>query len=380
MKENKKFFGILVVVSMFAMLVLGGCAGQASQEAASQEEVVEEAPAEEAAASEDITIGISLPSKELARCLKDEEYLTANFDEMGYAYDVQFAQGDATIQTSQIENMITNGVDLLIISPWDGSSMTQVAEIAHDNDIPVISYDALILNSEYVDYYIADNLEEVGATQARYIVSALGLEDGNGPFNLEIVAGDPADSNAPYFYNGAINVLNPYIDNGQLVVQSGQISFSQTSTPGWDPMKAQSRMDAILSAHYTDKHLDAVLCSNDGMALGTISSLKSAGYGTTDTPLPVTTGQDCDIASIKSIIAGEQTMTVFKDIRELAKNAAYVADSIIKGEEPDLTKGTIFDNGVKDVPTLVVEPKPLDIDNYVELLLDSGYYTEDQFE
>lgn len=370
MKINKKSLAILLVVCMAGALILASCSTSEISSA--------DTSAEETVDSKDITIGISLPSKELARCLKDEEYLTANFDEMGYAYDVQFAQGDANIQISQIENMITNGVDLLIISPWDGSSMTQIAELAHDNGIPVISYDALILNSEYVDYYIADNLKEVGATQARYIVEALDLENGNGPYNLEIVAGDPADSNAPYFYDGAIEVLNPYIESGALVVQSGQVSFAQTSTPGWDPMKAQSRMDAIISTYYTDKHLDAVLCSNDGMALGTISSLKSAGYGTTETPLPITTGQDCDIASIKSIIAEEQTMTVFKDIRLLAKNAAYVADSILKGEEPDMSQGTIFNNGVKDVPTLVVEPKPLDILNYKELLLDSGYYLEDQ--
>jgi putative multiple sugar transport system substrate-binding protein len=322
-------------------------------------------------------IGISLPSKELARCLKDQEYLTKNLEDMGYEVDVQFGQGDANIQASQIENMITNGVSGLIISPWDGSSMTSTVELAHNNDIPVISYDALILGSDYIDYYSADNLTQIGVTQAQYIVDKLGVAEGKGPFNIEIVAGDPADSNAPYFYNGAMQVLQPYIDNGSLVVPSGQIDFSVVGTPGWDGAKAQARMDSILSTFYTDKKLDAVLCSNDGVALGTISALKSVGYGSADMPLPITTGQDCDIASIKSILAGEQTMTVFKDISILAKNAAYMIDCLVKGEEPVIDNPVIFNNKVKDVKAMVVEPKALDKDNCQQLLFDSGYYSED---
>lgn len=325
-------------------------------------------------------IGVSLPSKELARCLKDEEYLTKYLEEMGYEVDTQFGQGDANIQASQVENMITNGVSGIILSPWDGSSMTSVVELAHENDIPVIAYDALILGSEYIDYYSADDLVKIGATQAQYIVDKLDVANDAGPFNIEIVAGDPADSNAPYFYNGAMDILKPYIDNGSLVVQSGQIDFSVVGTPGWDGAKAQSRMDAILSTYYTDKKLDAVLCSNDGVALGTISALKSVGYGSADMPLPITTGQDCDIASIKSILAGEQTMTVFKDISILAKNASYMIDCLVKGEEPKITGGTIFNNKVKDVKAMVVDPKPLDKDNCQELLFDSGYYSEDMLD
>ncbi|MDD3139730.1 MAG: sugar ABC transporter substrate-binding protein [Lachnospiraceae bacterium] len=322
-------------------------------------------------------IGVSLPSKELARCLKDEEYLRANLEKMGYEVDVQFAQGDANIQVSQVENMITNGVSGLIISPWDGSSMTNAVKLAHENGIPVIAYDALILGSEYIDYYSADDLVKIGATQAQYIVDKLDVANGKGPFNIEIVAGDPADSNAPYFYNGAMDILKPYIENGSLVVPSGQIEFTVVGTPGWDGAKAQSRMDAILSTYYTDKTLDAVLCSNDGVALGTISALKSVGYGSKDLPLPITTGQDCDIASIKSILAGEQSMTVFKDISILAKNASYIIDCLVKGEVPEIENGTVFNNKVKDVKAMVVDPKPLDKDNCKELLFDSGYYKED---
>lgn len=366
MNKIKKMLAALVVICLSGALVLGCSSTQAAEDAPAGEE------------AKDVTVGISLPTKELARCLKDEQYLTEYLTEMGYKVDVQFAQGDINVQNQQIENMITSGADFLIISPMDSSGLTKVVELAHENNIPVLAYDALILNSPYIEYYVTDDLREVGATQARYIEDKLGLKDGNGPFNLEIVAGDPADSNAPYFYGGAIDVLMPYIENGQLVVQSGQVTFDQTATPGWDPMKAQARVDDILNAFYSDKRVDAVLCSNDGMALGAISALKSAGYGTPDLPLPVTTGQDCDIASIKSIIAGEQTSTVFKDISKLAKNAANVVDSLVKGEKPDTTNAIIFNNGVKDVETIVVQPIPLDVTNYKELLLDSGFYTEDQ--
>lgn len=358
----KKTMKKVLALALMGLMVLGMLAGCGSSEKAAEEKK---------------TIGVSLPSKELARCLKDEEYLVEDLTAMGYEVDVQFAQGDANIQASQVENMITNGVDGIILSPWDGSSMTKVVELAHENNIPVIAYDALVMGSEYIDYYSADDLIEIGATQARYIVEKLGVAEGKGPFNLEIVAGDPADSNAPYFYNGAIEVFQPYIDNGSLVVQSGQIAFDVTGTPGWDGAKAQSRMDAILSTYYTDKRVDAVLCSNDGVALGTISALKSVGYGSEELPLPITTGQDCDIASIKSILAGEQTMTVFKDINYLAENAAYMIDCLVKGEEPQIDNPTIFNNNVKDVKAMVVEPVALDAENCMELLFDSGYYSED---
>lgn len=326
------------------------------------------------------TVGISLPTKELARCLKDEEYLTEFLTDMGYKVEVQFGMGDANIQVAQIENLIARGVDGLIISPMDAFSMTAVVELAHENGIPVVAYDMLIMGSEHINYYCTDDLEQVGAVQGQYIVDALGLEDGNGPFNLEIVAGDPVDSNAPYFYNGAMNVLNPYIESGQLVVPSGQIPFAVTGTPDWDGAKAQARMDAILSAHYTDKKLDAVLCSNDSVALGAISALKSIGYGSADLPLPITTGQDADIASVKSIIAGEQTMTVFKDIKILAEYGAYLIDSLLRGEAPDMSGGTTYYNDIKEVPTLVVAPQALDKDNWKELLIDSGYYTPDMLD
>ena len=352
-KTTRRLMATCMVLGMAAM-ALGGCSSSKKK-----------------------VIGVSLPTQDLARTQKDQEYLTKYLTEMGYEVNVQFGKGDANIQASSIENMITSGVAGLIISPFDSSSMTKVIELAHENNIPVISYDSLCLNTEYIDYYSADDLEGIGACQAQYIVDHLGVAEGKGPFNIEIVAGDPADNNATYFYKGAMDVLSPYLDDGSLVVPSGQVEFAVCGTPEWDGSKAQSRMDSILSPYYTDRRLDAVLTQNDGIALGAISSLKSVGYGSSDMPLPITTGQDCDIASIKSILAGEQTMTVFKDISVLAKNAADVIDSLVKGEEPKLENYTTFNNGVKDVKATLVIPKALDKDNCDELLFDSGYYSKD---
>lgn len=365
--KSRKVVFLLLVVFMIMSLVVG-CSNDSTP---SSSEGGKDQSGEK-------SIGISLPTKELARCLKDEEYLTDNLESMGYEVMVLYAEGKAQQQADQIENMILNGVSALIISPIDGDSLTQVVEMAHDNDIPVLAYDALIMKTEYIDYYVTDDLEEIGRLQARYIVDKLGINNGEtGPFNLEIFAGEQPDNNAHFFYSGAMEILQPEIDKGTIVVPSGQIDFQVTSTPEWDGLKAQQRMDTILSAYYSDKTVDAVLTQNDGLALGVISALKSAGYGSDDKPYPIITGQDCDIASIKSIIAGEQTMTVFKDIRIMAERAAYVVDCMVKGEEPDMSGGTTFNNGVKDIKTLCVPPKTIDKSNYKELLFDSGYYSED---
>jgi len=175
-----------------------------------------------------------------------------------------------------------------------------------------------------------------------------------------------------------MSVLQPYIDNGQLVVRSGQTAFDQIATLRWDGATAQARMDNLLSAHYTTERVDAVLSPYDGISIGIISSLKGVGYGSGDKPMPVITGQDAELASVKSILAGEQTSTIFKDTRELAKKAAEMAEAVLKGEEPEVNDTTTYDNGVKVVPSYLLEPVSVDITNYKEVLIDSGYYTEDQ--
>ena len=325
-------------------------------------------------------VGISMPTKSSERWVHDGNNMKAEFEKRGYKVDLQYAEDIIENQLSQIENMITKGVDVLVIAAIDGESLTNVLDKANSEGIKVIAYDRLIRKSEHVSYYATFDNFKVGVLQASYIEQALGLKDGKGPFNIELFAGSPDDNNAYFFFDGAMSVLQPYIDNGQLVVRSGQTNFDQVATLRWDGATAQARMDNLLSAHYTTERVDAVLSPYDGISIGIISSLKGVGYGSADKPMPVITGQDAELASVKSIIAGEQTSTIFKDTRELAKKAAEMAEAVLKGEEPEVNDTTTYDNGVKVVPSYLLEPVSVDKSNYKEVLIGSGYYTEDQLQ
>lgn len=326
------------------------------------------------------TVGISMPTKSWERWVRDGENIAKQMEALGYEADLQFAEDVVENQVSQIENMITKGVDLLIIGSIDGSALTEVLQQAERQEIPVIAYDRLIMNSDHVSYYATFDNFEVGVLQAEYLEGKLNLADGEGPYNIELFAGSPDDNNAYFFWDGAMSVLQPYIDNGQLVVRSEQTEFQQGATLRWDGAEAQERMDNLLSAHYSDENLDAVLSPFDGISIGVISSLKAVGYGTEDKPLPIITGQDAQTSSIKSIIAGEQTQTIFKDTRELADQAAGMAESVLNGEEPEVNDTETYDNGNKVVPAYLVEPVSVDIENYQEVLIDSGYYTEEDLQ
>ena len=366
----------LVALLLALVLVVGLCACAKKAETATPTDGSEQTSESAATAQSKGTIGITLPTQELARCLKDQEYLTQYLNERGYDVDVQFAKGDAATQVAQMENMITNGVVGIICSPWDGSALTSAVEAAHNAGIPVIAYDALILNTPYIEYYAADDLRGIGALQAQYIVDTLKLDSSDEAHTLELFAGDYVDANAPLFFEGAMNVLTPYIESGKLVVKSGQTEFNVVATAEWDGAKAQSRMDAILSTYYLDEPIEAVLCQNDDLAAGVISACKSAGYGTEAMPLPITTGQDCTISAVKSILAGEQSMTVFKDIKQLAYNGAYFIDCLVQGQTPEIENPVVYNNGSVDVKASAVEPLALTADKVQELVIDSDYYTK----
>lgn len=324
------------------------------------------------------TIGIAMPTKSSERWVNDGNNMVKQFQALGYKTDLQYGEDVIENQVSQIENMITKGVKLLVVASIDGESLTDVLQKAHDAGIPVIAYDRLIKKSEYVDYYATFDNFKVGVLQGSYIEEKLGLKDGKGPFNIELFAGSPDDNNATFFFNGAMSVLQPYIDSGKLVVRSGQTKFDQVATLRWDGGVAQSRMDNLLSAKYTSERVDAVLSPYDGISIGILSSLKGVGYGSSDKPLPIITGQDAELASVKSIIAGEQTQTVYKDTRELAKVAVSMADNMLNGKPVETNDTKTYDNGVKVVPAYLLTPVSVDKSNYKEVLVDGGYYTEDQ--
>ncbi|MEV6977629.1 multiple monosaccharide ABC transporter substrate-binding protein [Kitasatospora sp. NPDC093806] len=322
-------------------------------------------------------IGIAMPTKSSERWIADGANMVKEFRARGYKTDLQYGDNVVENQVSQLENMITKGARLLVIAAIDGASLSNVLQKAADAHIPVISYDRLIRGTRNVGYYATFDNFRVGVLQGGYIVDKLGLKDGKGPFNIELFAGSPDDNNATFFFNGAMSVLKPYLDQKKLVVQSGQTEFNQVATLRWDGGLAQSRMDNLLSKAYTTAHVDAVLSPYDGISIGILSSLKGVGYGSGKS-LPIVTGQDAELASVKSIIAGEQTQTVYKDTRQLAGAAVRMGDALLTGGKPEVNDTTQYDNGVKVVPAQLLQPVTVDKDNYRQVLVDSGQYTADQ--
>lgn len=360
---SKKVLYTFLAVIMLASLVLAACGSSAG-----------DAPA----AGDTKLVGISMPTKTSTRWISDGESMVKEFEAMGYQTDLQFADDDIPNQLAQIENMITKGANVLVIAAIDGSTLTDALAKAKEAGVLVIAYDRLLVNSENVDYYATFDNFGVGVIMGSQIEEGLDLKNAEGPFNIELFGGSPDDTNAFYFYDGAMSVLQPYIDSGKLVVQSGQMGMDKVSTLRWDGIVAQARMENLLSAYYTDKRVDAVLSPYDGLSIGIISALKSVGYGSADQPMPVITGQDAEIASIKAMIAGEQTYTVFKDTRELAKQTAAMVDAALKGQEVPINDTKTYDNGVKVVPSYLLTPFSVDITNYEKYLVESGYYTADQ--
>ncbi|MEK1892111.1 MAG: multiple monosaccharide ABC transporter substrate-binding protein [Rhizobium sp.] len=324
------------------------------------------------------TVGIAMPTKSSARWIDDGNNIVKQLQEAGYSTDLQYADDDIPNQLSQIENMVTKGAKVLVIAAIDGTTLSDVLQKAHDAGIKVIAYDRLIRDSGNVDYYATFDNFKVGVLQATSIVDALGLKDGKGPFNIELFGGSPDDNNAFFFYDGAMSVLQPYIDSGKLVVKSGQTGMDKVGTLRWDPATAQARMDNLLSANYTDAKVNAVLSPYDGLSIGIISSLKGVGYGTPDQPLPVVSGQDAEVPSVKSIIAGEQHSTIFKDTRDLAKVTVGMVNALMEGKEPEVNDTKTYDNGVKVVPSYLLTPVAVDKTNYEKILVEGGYYKADQ--
>ena len=321
-------------------------------------------------------IGVAMPTQDLQRWNQDGENMKAQLEEKGYEVDLQFAGNDVATQVSQIENMIANGDQLLVIASIEGDSLGTVLAQAKEAGIPVISYDRLIMNTDAISYYATFDNYLVGKTQGEYIVNALDLENAEGPFNIEMVTGDPGDNNVNFFFGGAIDVLQPYIDAGKLVVPSGQMTKDEVATAGWDTATAQSRFENILSSYYADgTTLHAVLASNDSTALGIVNALAANYTG----EYPVITGQDCDIANVPHILDGTQSMSVFKDTRTLAAKVVEMVDAIMAGSEAPVNDTETYDNGTGIIPSFLCEPVAVDINNYEEILIESGYYSADQF-
>jgi putative multiple sugar transport system substrate-binding protein len=324
-------------------------------------------------------IGISMPTKSSTRWISDGESMVKEFGGMGYDTDLQYAEDDIPNQLAQIENMVTKGAKVLIIAAIDGSTLSDILAKAHAAGAKVFAYDRLITKTGDVDYYTTFDNFGVGVLQAKSLVEGL-KASGAGPYNVELFGGSPDDTNAFYFYDGAMSVLQPMIDAKEIVIASGQMGMDKVGTLRWDGAVAQARMDNLLSANYTDKKVSGVLSPYDGLSRGIISSLKGVGYGAGDQKMPIVTGQDAELASVKGMIAGEQYSTVFKDTRELAKVTAKMVDAVLGGKEPEINDTKTYNNGVKVVPSYLLTPYSVGKGDITKMLVESGYYTQDKID
>ncbi len=393
---NKKVISALLAASMMATM-LAGCASGGSDNAAATDasttaatEATADTESTDAAPADSTgkTIGISMPTKSLERWNRDGSYLQKQFEEKGYKVELTYSDNKSAQQNNDIEGLIADNVDLLVVAAIDGEALSQVLDEAKDAGIPVISYDRLIMNTDAISYYVSFDNYTVGQLQGQFIADQLDLENQDGPFNIEFTAGDPADNNAGFFFNGAVDVLQPYIDAGKLVIPSGQTEFDQVATAQWDTATAMKRFQNILGSYYSDgSQLDVALCSNDSTALGVTQAIESDYAGTNKVLI---TGQDGDEANLKNIVDGKQTMTVYKAVANEAVVTLDLATAMLNGENPDATlidksgwefdcsyDTTSYDNGTGIIPSYLLVPTVVTKDNLDEALVTPGYYTKD---
>ncbi len=323
-------------------------------------------------------VGIAMPTKSSTRWISDGETLVKELTALGYTTDLQYAEDDIPNQLAQIENMVTKGAKVLIIASIDGTTLSDVLQKAHDKGAKVIAYDRLIKGSENVDYYATFDNFKVGVLQANSLVEGLKARFPKvKPWNIELFGGSPDDNNAFFFYDGAMSVLKPMIDSGDIKVGSGQMGMDKVGTLRWDGAVAQARMDNLLSSTYTKDKVHGVLAPYDGLSRGIISSLKGVGYAAGDT-MPIVTGQDAEVPSVKAMIAGEQYSTVFKDTRNLAKLTAQMVDAALSGKEVPINDTKTYNNGKKVVPSNLLVPVAVGKGDIQKALVDSGYIAADK--
>ena len=332
-------------------------------------------------AAKKVKVGVSMPTKDLQRWNQDGANMKADLEKAGYDVDLQYAANDIATQISQIENMITGKCKVLVIASIDGSSLSNVLATAKKKKIQVIAYDRLIMDTDAVSYYATFDNYKVGTFQGQYLVDKLNLKSrsADDPVYMEFFTGDPGDNNATFFFNGAMDVLNPYLEKGVIKCLSGQTAKAQCATLNWSSEEAQKRMENLITSNkYGPKgqKLDAVMCSNDSTAQGVTQALLSAGY--TADNFPAITGQDCDIVSVKNMLKGYQSMSIFKDTRTLAEKVVEMVEAILGGKSAPINDTKTYNNNVKVVPSYLCEPVYADITNYKKILIDSGYYKESE--
>ena len=366
MKSRKVLIGIAAV----GIGLLSACGGRGDTGSTSGS----------AGSNKGALVGVAMPTKTSERWIKDGNAVKSSLEQLGYKVDLEYGDDKIPQQVQQISNMLTKGAKVLIIASIDGTALSDQLDQAAKSGVKVIAYDRLINGNKNVDYYTTFDNYRVGVDQATSLLIGLGVADKDGkptgkagPLNIELFAGSPDDNNATFFFNGAMDTLKPYIDKGTLVVKSGQVGFTQVATLRWDPATAQKRMQNLIASTYSNgSKVNGVLSPYDGLSIGIISALTSSGYNTS---LPIITGQDAEKASVKSMIAGQQYSTIYKDTRMLGKEAVKMADDLLNGKTPEVNDTKSYNNKVKIVPTFLFQPTVVTKDNYKAVLVDSGYYT-----
>ena len=383
----KKTLALILAACMsLSLAACGGGGGSSTPNAGSQPAANNPAASQPSGGgAADKTVGIAMPTQSLERWNRDGAYLDEQFKAAGYKTIVTYSDDKTEQQVNDIQNMLAQGVDLLVIAAIDGNALNTVMNDAGAAGIPIIAYDRLIMNDN-VSYYVSFDNYTVGTLQGTYVKEALDLDNAAGPFNIEFTAGDPADNNAPFFFNGAMDTLKPYIDNGKLNVVSGQTAFDVVGTAGWKTDNALNRAQNVLASYYADgTKLDVWLCSNDSTALGVAQAITSDYAGGNSV---VITGQDGDVANLRNIKDGVQSMTVYKAVANEAVVTLDLAKAILDGGSVDAglisASGWDFDCAYdtesyettpgNKCPSFLLVPDVVTADNMEEKLVTPGYY------
>ena len=391
---KKKVLGAFLSVAMVASMLVGCGGGEAAPAAetaapaadeaapAADEAPAADAPAADAAeaaeapaASGGKKVGVAMPTQSSERWINDGANMKAQLEALGYEVDLQYAEDDVQAQVSQIENMIASGVNCLVIASIDSDALVNVEAQAKEAGIPIIAYDRLLMNTDAVSYYATFDNKGVGTAIGKYIEENAGLDPAD-PKTIEFFMGSPDDNNAHMLYAGLMEVLQPYLDNGALVCKSGRTSFDDTCILRWSQETAQQNCENYLTGFYADEDLDICATAFDGFAYGCKAALEGAGY--TDANWPMITGQDAELMATKNIISGKQTMSIYKDTRLLAEKCVTMVQAVLEGAEPEINDTEQYNNGKIVVPSYLCTPVAVDQSNYKEIIVEGGYYTEEQ--
>ena len=324
------------------------------------------------------TIGVAMPTKTSERWIKDGDNIKKQLEAAGYTVNLQYANDDIPTQVTQVNDMVTKKNQLLVVAAIDGVALKGALKEAKDAGIPVVAYDRLLRETDAVSYYTTFDNFKVGVQQGESLLAGLAASGKPKPWNVELFAGSPDDNNATFFFNGAMSVLQPKIDDGTIKIASGETDFKVVATLRWDAAVAKKRMENILTKSYASSDVNGVLAPYDGISRGIIAALKGSGYGTGGKALPVVTGQDAELESVKSILAGEQYSTIFKNTRDLAAATVKMIQEITSKSTVTVNDTKTYDNGIKVVPTELLQPVPCDKSNCKQILIDAKYYTPDQ--